>query len=353
MDLEDIIRQLVKRWYLMAFLIVVAVAGCYMYHYITGKKNAVAVVAVKQPVTAAPGEYIPPVITFETLDESMTLAQRVADRLNDGSLAKDLKGNIDIKIQISSEPSLTPLYDVSYSDPSKSRALQVSAIVLDEARKLYTEINQPDPVDIRAAFDPEVQRLEDSVTDARAQLSAYERDNDAFELSKQIDQVSGFMNDLRTLRLQLGVQSSNFATQGRIGSQTVTDANISSIDDALDEQQTELARLKDLEPRWTELNLNVSRLEDQLTAMRHQVESVIAGQALPAQGSVEVMSQPAIKSNLFFMIVTYGLSLIIALFLGLTIIYLMAVFDRRPLQPIDLEKALGVPVLAHVHQEVH
>ena len=80
MELDAFIRQVVRRWYIIVVLVAAAIGGTLVYHLVTGEQKATSVMAVLQPKVAAPGEYIPPVITLEAVDESSELAERVERR---------------------------------------------------------------------------------------------------------------------------------------------------------------------------------------------------------------------------------------------------------------------------------
>ncbi len=456
MELDAFIRQVVRRWYVVPVLVAAAVFGTWLYHRETEESKATALVTVLRPYAPAPGEYTPAQLTFEALDESSELASRVATRLGDGTTAKEIKGKTTIDIKISTKPTLTPLYEVSFEDPDSQRALLVANIVVEEAKALYLEINHPEARDVRAAFAPEVTRLEGLVSTARTALTAYEVENDAYNLPAKRDQTRGFVNQLRLLRLQLDTgrvsasgledgpvleaarreldrltglegeysrlktesdlaQADVYRLESRVmeletaspagaavtpylqeaqrqltsarqrfttaqealtgfrqqngvsdvtGSraaqltlvnqlmlgETSARSGLSSIGATLSREEAELQRLESLEPTYDVLALDLQRAEAQLSALQQRVLDIIGGQTLPIEAQVLVLNQADLDSNLMWQIITYGLAVIVALFTGLTIIYLLAVFDRVPLTIREIESMLGLPVLAEVPQ---
>jgi capsule polysaccharide export protein KpsE/RkpR len=454
MELDAFIRQVVRRWYIIVVLVAAAIGGTLVYHLVTGEQKATSVMAVLQPKVAAPGEYIPPVITLEAVDESSELAERVAPRLNDGTTASEIKDKMSVDIRVTTKPSLTPLYTVNFSDPDKDRALAVNAIVVEEAIKLYGELHQPDAKDVRAAFKPELDRAEGDANAAQAALTQFEQTNDAANLPARRDQIRGYIQQLQLIELQLqsgqvtssdlsggplltaaraeldrlsglegdytklkwdvdtatmdvarlqtrvsdltiaqpgdsGVSPllaqaqqelnagrarleqaqdalTSFQTQNNVANATASrEAQLaivnqltlaatsqrtgaSTIAAELGQQRAELQRLESLEPQYNDLALELQRAEVQLSTLQQRVLDVISGQTLPAEAQVRVLGQPEIESNLFWMIITYGLAVLLAVFGAFTIIYLLAVFEpMRPTVPA-LESYFEMPVLAHV-----
>lgn len=452
MELDVFIRNVARRWYILVVLVAAAVFGTWLYHHLTEEAKATALVAVLSPNSPAPGEYKPAQLTFEALDESNELASRVAARLADGTTAEQVKSKTSIDIRISTKPTLTPLYEVTFEDPDPQRAVAVANIIVEEAKALYLEVNQPEARDVRAAFAPETTRLEGLVAAARDELTRYETENNAYNLTAKRDQTRGFVNQLRLLQLQINsggatglgdgpvleaarreldrltglegdyeklktesdlAQSDVFRLEARVrdlqsaspagsavtpylreaqdqlaaaqqrlttaqgalssfretnGVSDVTSSRqaqldlvnkltlgeasarsgSSSVGGALASQEAELRRLEGLEPRYDELALNLQRAETQLSALQQRILDVVGGQALPIEAQVLVMDDASLTSNLLWQIITYALAVIVALFGGLTIIYLLSVFERVPLTARQIEAALGIPVLAHV-----
>ena len=454
MELDVFLKNVLRRWYIVVILVIAAVAGTVVYHFITGEEKATSVLAVLQPKVAAPGEYIPPTITLEAVDESNELSDRVAARLDDGTTGAQIKDQMSIDIRVSTKPSLTPLYTVSFSDPDKKRALAVNAIIVEEAVKMYGELNQPDAKDVRAAFKAEVDQAEADANAAQDALNQFEQDNDAANLPARRDQIRGYIQQLQLIELQLEsgqVSSSELSggpllaaaqaelgrlsglegeytrlkwdvdtatmdvarLQGRVsdlsiaspGNQGVSPllaqaqqeldqsrtkltqaqdalssfqtrnnvsdatasraaqlaivnqltlaatsqrAGASTVAGELASQRAELQRLEGLESQYNQRALAVQRAESQYSVLQQRVLDVVSGQTLPAEAQVRVLGQPAIESGLFWMIITYGLAVMLALFAAFTIIYLIAVFEPiRPSVPL-LESYFEMPVLAHV-----
>ncbi|HEY8173846.1 MAG TPA: hypothetical protein VIH21_12240 [Dehalococcoidia bacterium] len=454
MELDVFIKQVVRRWYITLLLVVAATAGTFVYHTFTSEKKATSVMAVLQPKVAAPGEYIAPTITLEAVDESSELADRVAARLNDGTTGDELRDKIHVDLRVSTKPSLTPLYTASFSDPDKARALAVNALVVEEAIKLYGELNRPDVKDVRAAFKPEVDAVEADAKAAQDALTRFEQTNDAANLPARRDQIRGYIQQLQLIELQLqsgqvssseleggpllaaaraelnrlsGIEGEytrlkwdvDIATmdvarlQAKVGDLTVAlpagdgvspfleqaqqeldqandrlasaqtalsnyrvDNNVSdatasraaqlaivnqlslaatsqrvgssTVAGELSRQRADLARLETLEPEYNNLALEHQRAELQLSSLQQRVLDVVSGQTLPAEAQVRVLGQPQIQSNLFWMIITYALAVLLAISGALTIIYLLAVFEPMHTTFQTLESYFELPVLAHV-----
>lgn len=454
MELDAFIRNVIRRWYIVVVLLAAAVFGVWMYHHQTEQAKATALVTVLRPYTPAPGEYKPAELTFDALDETNELATRVAKRLNDGTTADEIKGKTAIDIRISSKPTLMTIYEVSYKDRDAKRAVKIANIVVQEAKAMYLEVNQPAPRDVQDAFAPQITQLQGDVTNARNALTSFETDNNAYDLTAKRDQTQGFINQLLILRFQLqqgGASSSGlqngpvlaaaqreldrltglqgqytslktevdlaqadvFTLQGRVSNlqsaapagsavtpylteaqsqlatandrlknaqaaltsfqqsngvsdvtasrdaqlaivnqltlgQASQQTGMSAIDSQLATEKAELNRLQALEPQYDQLALDLSRADAQLSAVQQRVVDVIAGQSLPIDAQVLVLANAKLSSGLLLLIVYYGLGVIAALFTALTVIYLLAIYERVPLTVREIEAALGLPVLAQV-----
>ena len=261
MELDAYLRALVRRWYIPLLLLAVAVGSVWTYNTATRTNTAEATVALLFQLRISPGEFQTTQIGFDVLDESQELPERVASRLDDGTLPEDLEGKISVGIKArASQASSTLLYSVSAKDRDEDRAVLLANIAVEEARALFAELNSPQAKDVRAAFTSEVNRAEGEVASARELLNQFLVENDAYGLAQRLDLQVGLVSQLRLLSQSMGTGSTVGGSPG--GS-------------SLAEARAELQRLVALEPEHSriafEVNLAgaaVARLETQLSALR-------------------------------------------------------------------------------------
>ena len=78
------------------------------------------------------------------------------------------------------------------------------------------------------------------------------------------------------------------------------------------------------------------------------MQDIIVSSRLPADAQVKLLDPAALQSNALWSMMIYGLSVLIALFFSLSLIYASAYFDRQPESAEEIEILLGVPVLAMI-----
>jgi capsule polysaccharide export protein KpsE/RkpR len=198
MEMRLFTRALVRWWFLPIVMLVIALAGVMIYHRIKDTKEAAATVAVMQSYFPPPGEYVPPQIGFDALAGSQDLHARIANSLHDGTTAAQIGGKLSISYQAKlNQPNPSPLYKVSVSDKDQARAIKIDNIAVQEAKKLYGEINTPDAQDVQTAFQSEIDAAQKKVDDARTALTQFEQSNDAYALTQRRDQELSLLSQLR------------------------------------------------------------------------------------------------------------------------------------------------------------
>ena len=196
MELDGYIRAIVRMWYLPLALLALAISGSWLYLNETSEAEATATVAVLEPRAPIPGEYIPPRLNFDLIGDSEELANRVAARLDDGATGEEIKG----QISITRKPTLdrAPVYLVSATDKDQGRAIEIADIAVAEARILYAELNTPTVKDVRAVFQPELERAIADEAAARAAFSLFVIENNAYALPLRTNQQIVLISQLRS-----------------------------------------------------------------------------------------------------------------------------------------------------------
>ncbi|HEY5625581.1 MAG TPA: hypothetical protein VIT93_03725, partial [Dehalococcoidia bacterium] len=416
--------------------------------------KAQATVAVIQPIFPGPGEFVSPaLIGLDAIDETSELQTNVAQRLGDGTTADDLDDKISIGIKSTLDrENPTVLYTVSAKDSDKDRALLIAGLALEEAQVIFRDINRTSATDVRAAYQPEIDRAEEEANVARAKLSAFEEANNAYDLPSRVDQSMDLVSTLRTMsvaanagtggadvsgqdaaalsaarselnrltqlngdynglslelslaaaavsrleeqvsnleqagngfeeqlgeaRLQLedaqarsanaqtalsvfesqndasglpvAIQSQMVLVNQLVVSQLGADASAESIALALSTEEQEVQRLLALQAEYDPLTRGLTDAENRLTSLEQRALDTIVSRSLPAETEIKVLHPASIQSNLWWQILTYALGLAVAIFAGLTTIYLLAFFERVPPTVRELEQEFGRPVLAKV-----
>lgn len=447
MELDLYLRALQRWWFVPVLLLVLGVGGVWVYHNLTAGQTAQATVVVLQPFLPEPGEYLVPQIGFDSVDEGEELARRVAERLGDGTRPEELRISIDIVSNLN-RPNPSLLYGVRAEDKDGQRAIRIANLAAEEARRLFQEINSPDPTNVRAAYADQLQEARQAVDAARAALVAFERENDAYSLNERIDHQMSLVGQLRTMSLSSGgspgnrsdgealaaarqelerllrlqseynrlafevnlaqaavarleqresdlslasggtdpaleevraqlqaarqrleeaqaalnvfetasgasqlpsaIQAQQALVSQLIVAQAASQARAGALGEALRREQAELDRLLSLKPQYDKLSLGLQKAEGQLSKLEDTVIDIQARRTLPAQPEVKVMQEATLQSDLWWLLLTYGLATALSLFLGLTAIYLLAYFHAMPWTAAELEGHLGWPVLAQV-----
>jgi capsular polysaccharide biosynthesis protein len=338
MELDAYIKACLRWWFVALAALAIAIGGVWMYHNVRGTNKAQSTVVVLQSFLPGPGEFVTPRIGFDSVDESEKLADRVALRLDDGTQPDDLHISVEILSNLSlPNPSL--LYGVSAEDKDKERAIKVTNLAVEEARKIFQEINTPNPRDVRAAYSAELDSARADLESARSDLAAFEQINNASELPKRIDDQ---LELVRQMRVSL------VAADAGLASQAGGEAGLDSYRAALGREQTELDRLLSLKSEYDKLALELTTAENHLATLEQKIVDVIASRSLPLQADVNVLHEATIQSDLWWKVITYSLAIILALFISLTAIYLLGYFQRMPPTLEELEGAFSRPILARI-----
>lgn len=274
MEMRVFFRALLRWWFLPVVCVIVAVLGVWAYHRITDKAEAAATVAILQSYVPPPGEYLPPQIGFDALGESDELSRRIAERLNDGTTAEQVRGwlSIDVKTNLNAR-SQSLLYTVSIEHDDEQYAIRVANIAVEEAQTLFAEINTPDSRDVRDAFDPEIKEASANVDQARAALVQFEDENDAYALTERRDQKLGTVSQLRMALIAPSASSTAGATS------------------SLTAARSELNRLLALEPEYERLDFNVGLAQAAVGQLKTRVADLEAAGPSAAGQLAETRSQ--------------------------------------------------------------
>jgi capsular polysaccharide biosynthesis protein len=464
MDLFTFVRALVRRWYITAILLVVALCGATIYRSKTDSYTAGATVAVLDPLISRPGLYLQAELSFDNIVTSHQLAERVAGRLHDGTTPDAVSSATSIETVKSLSLSTSPLYIVKVKDRNKARAILLANTVVEESKALFTELNQTNPDDVTQSYASQTQKLQDNVNTARDRWISFEQDNDAFDLPDRLKDQETLVAQLRSVQSDLkqgpaviaalGLPQSSIpawsrssgpptstaldearaklsrltalepeysrltsdlqlaqdqvkllesrtsgASPGSAGGTSALDGTSQqlaaaqaressaqaaysafqkqtgmpdlsaaiqseraqmdqlalteaatgtdglSLQQEITSEQQELSRLGGLEQQYNDLELQYAQAQQQLTTLENSELTASIGDTIPVQSLVRQLDAATIQSNFWDTILKYALSLMAAVFLAVTIVYLLTFFEGSPLGVEELQRELGAPVL--------
>ncbi len=110
--------------------------------------------------------------------------------------------------------------------------------------------------------------------------------------------------------------------------------------------EASLLQLESAQPEFNRLTRELLDAEA-LVSIRDNQETVIA-QISPIEDQIEVVDNAELVSGLWWTMIRYAVSVMLALFLALIAVYLLALFEKRPPTIDELEQELGRSVLARI-----
>lgn len=265
MDLDRFLRALVSRSYLIVGLIVVGLAGTFVYFQTIATSAVVTTVSVLEVAAVHSTGGTPQAqVSFANIAGSRTVAERVAQRLNLNVDPKSLQDKVTVKLSRTLVPSVTiPMYEVTVSDRDIQFATTLSRAVVDESTKLFVQLNSLTQDQVNAAVQTEETRLKSDADQAQADLLTFETANHAWRLQSQIDAQQNLVTSLR--------QSARFSAAGSPSVQASRD----DVSDALTAAQQERDRLQQLQPQYDQLTFDLNlatSLVGQLTSRVNDVQ---------------------------------------------------------------------------------
>lgn len=248
MQLDDYIRVAVKRWYVPVMLLLLAVSGAYIYNYVSATRTAEGQLAVPLAQFTA----------FDNMVNGQALAQRVADRLNDGTTAEEVDGMMAGGLGKSDR--LIPTYQIGATDDDGNRAIQIATIAMDESLGLFREINDANLEYITTSYQDARDKAEEQALAARTRFDNYIAENNAFALPTRIAQQANLVSELR---LQNGLS-------GEVPSDGSETTDLATA-------QAELDRLMGLQPEYNQLQLQVTLAENDIDSLEAQIKTLELG----------------------------------------------------------------------------
>jgi capsular polysaccharide biosynthesis protein len=233
MNLDRYLRYLLRYWYFLMAVIIIAVVGTRIYMYYNNPAVAVLEPAVTKALDGQQAQ-----INFASIAESRTVAERVVQRLNTPMTGEELQGQVQVKLSRTLVPSVvTPLYIVRVKNMDPDLAVELTDAVVEEARQVFIELNLLDPTYIESALRPEEARIQSDLEVARLKLRAFEEEHEVWRINAQIEaQLNLLTRLMEPERLS-----------------EVTGAARNELEKQLQEAEDELNRLRSLLPEFERL----------------------------------------------------------------------------------------------------
>jgi hypothetical protein len=218
------------------------------------------------------------------------------------------------------------------------------------------------------ALEPEYGRLELEVTLAKSAVTRLQAEADALEVAgagystallvveESLTEAEGRVSDAEAAMAEFNAANNVESLPSAIGNQQtivnelllieVSASGALSAAGALALAEATLLELQVAQPEYERLANNLTDTET-LVVIRENQESVIA-QISPIEDQIEVVTSASLVSGLWWTIIRYTVAVTLAIFLALTAVYLIALFERTPPTVQDLEREFGKPVIARI-----
>lgn len=177
-----------------------------------------------------------------------------------------------------------------------------------------------------AAVEERLEEDRQELETARAALADFKEANGIDDLQAAINAQQDVVNSLLLAEVSVAGASS------AVGALAIAEAN-------LHEMQADL-------PDYNRLTEDLGDAQN-LLALREQQQTFLDAIS-PLEDQVEVVKPAELVSGLWWTIIRYTVAVLLGLFITLTAIYLIALFEKNPPTVADLEREFSAPVLARI-----
>lgn len=347
MELSTFFRSYRKHWFIPVALLGISLLGAFLYLRQFSTYEAMATVAVLDPLTARPGGYAQAQVTFDSVIKSQELASRVAKRL--GRDRSSVSGHLSTTIVPSLEAyNLSPVYAVFGRDKNSDDAMALTNAAAEEGRKFFLEVNAPDPQSIKDALSGQMTQAQAQLTAAINAYQDFMGANDAADLSARIAKQRDVVYSLHLAAVvaradQKGAYASGSWTQG-----VQAQYRANELEAALRPEQATLDKLVALELPYGIVAANLSKAQNQVDQLQQYELGTVTGQQLPFTAQIKIIDHAQLQSQVLTKALTIAIAALLGLFAGAGAIYLLALVSKAAESPAEIAGAFGAPVLARV-----
>jgi len=328
-------------WLPALVVLVVILAGSFVYVKERIPPTAQASVAVRDPLTVNTSTNSAAAVPFDSIIDSDRLASMVSHQL--GPRAGDAKGALSVStILPASGINISPLYVIKAHAKSVALAEAIVNAAISQGRNLYAQLNDGSS-GAGAAVQPELQAANASLASATKAYDNFVASSGG-DRSAPISALSGEISALTT-----DVAQAQASTQsGAGGSAVATKAEIAGLQTQLDEAEQQLASLEPQQSQYEQLYTTLTNAQTNVQQLTQLEQQAAAGQALPIADEVKVLDKAAPSSNGLLKFLVYALGVILGLLAAFSIIYLEAARQRSRVTPKELVAVLGIPTLGRI-----
>jgi hypothetical protein len=350
MPLSAFLRTYRRRWFVPAALLAVALAGVFFYEHTFGLKEAVATVAVLDPLTTRPGAYTQAQVTFDSVIESQALAERVGQRL--GRSPDSVHSHLSVSISASLQAyNASPVYAVYATDKTYAGALALANAAVEEGRLLYIEDNTPDPDAVKQAVAAQLQQAQNDLQTAVTAYAAFMKNNDAIDLEPRIGKLRDAVYALQLAAIEAQADAkAQYAANNWTAGAYAADRAV-SLQASMAAEQTQLNSLLALEIPYGVLSANLQTAQTRVNQIQDYELGTLTGEQLPLSGEIKILDPARPNSHQLVTLLTYGIGAVLGLLAGATAIYLLGLVYREPETAEEIGRAFGAPVLARLPVE--
>lgn len=347
MELSAFLRTYRRHWFVPVGLLVVAVLGVFLYQQAFGLKEAVATVAVLDPLTSRPGAYAQAQVTFDSVIHSDQLAERVGLRL--GRDPASVRSHLSVSIAPSLEAyNASPVFAVYATDKTYAGAVTLANTAVEEGRLLYIEDNTPDPEAVKQAIASQMQQAQSDLDSAVAAYAAFLKNNDAIDLEPRIGKLRDLVSSLQLSALEARAdEKAQFAAGNWTGGVAARNRAV-SLEAAEAAYQAQLNQLLSLEIPYGTLAAAVQTAQNRVNQLRDYELGTLTGEQLPLSGQIKIIDSARPNSHQLVTMLTYAIGALVGLLVGATAIYVLGLIAREPETAEEIGRAFGAPVLVRV-----
>jgi len=347
MELSTFLRVYRRHWVIPAVLLGVSLLGAFLYMRQFSSYEAMATVAVLDPLTARPGGYAQAQVTFDSVIKSQELADRVAKRL--GRDPGFVSGHLSTTIVPSLEAyNLSPVYAIFGTAKTSDDAVALTNAAADEGRKLFLELNAPDPQAIHDALAVQEKQAQDQLTAAITAYQQFMSTNDASDLEARIAKQRDIVYSLHLAAVVARADQRGAYAAGQYWQGVQDQYRANELEAALAPEQAQLAKLVAMEIPYGIVAANIATAQNQVNQLQQYELSAVTGEQLPFTAQIKIIDHAQLQSQLLTKALTIAIAALLGVFAGAAAIYMLALVSKVPEGADEIAGAFGAPVLARI-----
>ena len=345
MDMKMFKLALRHAWPAALLLMLAALFGSYVYVQKRIPPTAKASVSVRDPLTINPSQYTAAQVAFDAIVKSDRLAENVQKAMGPGT--PSVAGKLSVEVMIPSNGiNISPLYVVRAQDSDPKRALTMVKTAVDEARKLYIQLNQVGSSQLASVDRQRVQASND-LAHATVALNAFNAAHGG-DVGTQLSTVRA---EFASVSDHLAQAKADLATVQRVtggAGLSAANARVAAYLTQLNDTRAQLMLLAALEPQYQNLASELSTARTSVQQFDTLHASLAANAAQPINDQIKALDDATMDSKALMKILVYLLGFIVGLLAAMGAIYLEANRLRSREGTEHVITALCAPTLGRI-----